>query len=279
MNWSALYRLARFNKPAGTLLLWAPTAWALWIANNGHPSIKLITLFLFGTIFMRAAGCVVNDIADRRIDLHVKRTKNRPLTSGELSLQGALAFLLVLLLAALIILLQLPLVCFYFALLALAVTIIYPFCKRFFQCPQLVLGIAFSLGIPMTFAASGDLSNPAIFYLLLINIAWILAYDTQYAMADRADDLRIGVKSSAILFASWDRFIIASLQIFFHSLWLLLAWIENFSAYFYISWIIGLFILIYQHKLLASREEANYSKAFASNAWYGLIMWLGVCWY
>lgn len=277
MNWSALYRLARFNKPAGTLLLWAPTAWALWIANDGHPSVKLIMLFLMGTIFMRAAGCVMNDIADRRIDLHVKRTKNRPLTSGEVSLQKAVAFLLVLLLAALVILVQLPLVCFYFALLALAVTILYPFCKRFLECPQLVLGIAFSLGIPMAFAASGDLSNPAMFYLLLINIAWIVAYDTQYAMADRADDLRIGVKSSAILFASYDRLIIAGLQIFFHALWLVLAWISEWSVYFYTGWMIGLFILIYQQKLLASRVEANYSRAFASNAWYGVIMWIAVC--
>ena len=226
---------------------------------------------------MRAAGCVMNDIADRRIDLHVKRTKNRPLTSGEISLQGAAAFLLLLLLAALVILLQLPLLCFYFALLALAVTILYPFCKRFLECPQLVLGIAFSLGIPMAFAAVGDLSNPAMLYLLLINIAWIVAYDTQYAMADRADDLRIGVKSSAILFASYDRLIITSLQIFFHALWLVLAWISEWSSYFYIGWIIGLFILIYQQKLLGTRIEANYSRAFASNAWYGVIMWIAVC--
>lgn len=225
---------------------------------------------------MRAAGCVMNDIADRQIDLHVKRTKNRPLTSGEVSLQEAVIFLLLLLLAALVILLQLPMACFYFALLALLVTFVYPFCKRYIQCPQMVLGIAFSMGIPMAFAASHALSNPVMYYLLAINIAWIIAYDTQYAMVDRVDDLRIGVKSSAVLFASYDRLIIGSLQIFFHALWLLVAWISGLSSLFCLSWIIGAFILMYQQRLLATRDEANYFRAFSSNIWYGLVMWVGV---
>lgn len=276
MKWSALYRLARFNKPAGTILLWSPTAWALWIANKGHPSVIFILLFISGTIFMRAAGCVVNDIADRRIDLHVTRTRKRPLTSGEVSLQEAVVFLLLLLIAALIILLQLPAICFYFALLALLVTIIYPFCKRYIQCPQLVLGIAFSMGIPMVFAASNALSNPLMIYLLLINMAWIVVYDTQYAMVDREDDKRIGVKSSAILFASYDRLIITCLQIFFHTLWIPIAVISGLSGNFYIGWIIGLSILIYQQHLLATRKEANYFRAFTTNTWYGLIMWIGI---
>lgn len=225
---------------------------------------------------MRAAGCVMNDIADRHIDLHVTRTKNRPLTSGEVSLRDAVIFLLLLLLAALVILLQLPMTCFYFALLALLVTIVYPFCKRYMQCPQMVLGIAFSMGIPMAFVASNALFNSAMFYLLAINVAWIVAYDTQYAMVDRVDDLRIGVKSSAVLFASYDRLIIGGLQIFFHALWLPLAWISELSILFYLSWVIGLLILIYQQRLLATRDEAHYFRAFSSNAWYGLIMWVGV---
>jgi 4-hydroxybenzoate polyprenyltransferase len=276
MKWNAYYRLARFHKPAGTLLLWTPTAWALWIANNGHPPFAITVLLLFGTIFMRAAGCVMNDIADRQIDLHVWRTKNRPLTSGEVTLQGAMIFLFILLLAALLILLQLPPVCFYFALLAILVTVIYPFCKRSIQCPQLVLGIAFSLGIPMAFAASYALSNTLMYYLLVINVAWILAYDTEYAMVDRREDLRIGVKSTAILFAPYDKLTIVSLQIISHALWIPVALTSGFSIYFYACWFIALLIVVYQQWLLASGDEKNYLKAFSSNSGYGLILWVGL---
>ena len=277
MNWKAYLRLSRFDKPAGIALLWSPTAWALWIANQGFPPLKLIILFFLGTLFMRAAGCVVNDIADRQIDLHVQRTKHRPLATGEISLIGALLLLMFFLFSALLILLQLPSVCFYYSLVALGVTILYPFCKRFIQCPQLVLGIAFSMGIPMAFAASHVAPNASMGILLAINFAWILAYDTQYAMADRADDLRISVQSTAIFFAAYDRIVIACLQIFFHGLWLVLAFKLNFSKYFYIGWGLAALVLIYQQSLLVVRQEEKYLQAFSSNSWYGLVMWvLGV---
>jgi 4-hydroxybenzoate polyprenyltransferase len=272
----AYYQLARFHKPAGIILLWSPTAWALWIANNGHPSFLIMLLLLMGTILMRAAGCVMNDIADRQIDLHVQRTKNRPLTSGQIQLSEAILVLFCLLFGALLILVQLPSTCFYYALIALAVTIAYPFCKRIIQGPQMVLGIAFSLGVPIAFAASGVHPTGSMVCLLLINFAWIIAYDTQYAMVDRQDDLRIGVKSTAILFASYDRIIIASLQSFFHFFWLLLAITLDFSGWFYCAWVFAAFILIYQHALLASRVEQNYFRAFSSNSWYGLIIWVGI---
>ncbi len=266
----------RFHKPAGILLLGLPTAWALWIANQGHPPLLLCLLFLLGTILMRAAGCVVNDIADRHIDLHVKRTHDRPLTSGEVSLQEALFLFLILLFIAFLVLIQLPKICFYYALLAVFITILYPFCKRFIQGPQLVLGLAFSMGIPMAFAASNYPPDSSMFYLLIINFLWTVAYDTEYAMADRDDDVLIGVKSTAILFASYDRLIIGCLQGLFHIPWLFLAFTLNYNFFFFIGWFIAGFILLYQQKLITGREPIGCSRAFSLNSWYGLIMWLAI---
>ncbi|STX38270.1 4-hydroxybenzoate-octaprenyltransferase [Legionella feeleii] len=269
-------RLMRFHKPVGILLLWLPTAWALWIVNQGYPSLELIVLFLCGTVLMRAAGCVINDIADRHIDLHVERTQRRPLTSGEVSLIEAFVLLFILLFAALMILLQLPKQCFYYALFAVFITFLYPFCKRFIQGPQLVLGVAFSMGIPMAYAASGKVPDSMMFYLLIINFMWIVAYDSQYAMVDREDDLRIGVKSTAILFADYDRIIIGILQIVFHGLWLFLAIrLNNFWPFFY-CWLLAAFLLGYQQKLIAQRQPAQCLQAFSSNNWYGTLMWLAI---
>lgn len=266
----------RFHKPVGILLLWFPTAWALWVANEGKPPYFLTILFLLGTILMRAAGCVVNDIADRHIDLHVKRTHMRPLTTGEVSLIEALLLLLGLLFCALLVLIQLPAICFYYALMAVFITVLYPFCKRFIRSPQLVLGIAFSMGIPMAFAASSVVVNSAMFYLLAINFIWIVVYDTQYAMVDREDDLRIGVKSTAILFAENDRVIIGLLQTLFHLLWIPLGWHFNYSLSFWGFWVIAALILLYQQKLIAKREAESCLQAFSSNSWYGLVMWLAI---
>jgi len=276
MNISAYYRLARFDKPVGILLLWAPTAWALWLANHGHPPLILIGLFFSGTLIMRAAGCVVNDMADRHFDKHVQRTQERPLTSGELSLKGAGVFLLVLLSIALIILAQLPAQCIVFALMALLLTVIYPFCKRYIQAPQLILGLAFSMGIPMAYAASAVAMDGLMVLLLIINILWTLAYDTQYAMVDRKDDLRIGVKSTAILFAHYDVTIISALQMLFHGLWLWVGALANFSALFYVGWLTAALLLIYQYLLIRQRQEKNCFKAFLNNSWYGVVMWLAL---
>lgn len=273
MKLGAYFRLMRFHKPVGILLLWFPTAWALWLANKGSPSLKLTLYFLLGTIFMRAAGCVVNDIADRHVDKHVKRTKTRPLTTGEVSLPEALLLLIGLLLGALIIVLQLPLVCFYYAWLALFITILYPFCKRFFEAPQLVLGLAFSMGIPMAYAATGIMMNSTMALLFILNFAWIVAYDTMYAMVDREDDLRIGVKSTAILFGQYDRFIIFLLQLIFHLLWLIIAYKMRYSMVFYTGWTVAILILMYQQWLLSKPDTRAYFTAFSTNAIYGLLMW------
>ena len=272
----AYFRLMRFHKPAGTLLLWIPTAWALWIVNQGSPSSLLLFYFLLGTVLMRAVGCVINDIADRKIDKHVKRTRTRPLTTGEVSLSEALWLIFFLLLAAFLIVMQLPILCFYYALVALLITVVYPFCKRFFQAPQLVLGLAFSMGIPMAYAASGVRFNTTMLLLCLLNFAWIVAYDTIYALVDREDDLRIGVKSTAVLFAHHDHFIVMMLQVFFHMLWLYLAYLLGYSMSFYGFWAAAALVLVYQQQLMSQRNDQAYLSAFSTNSWYGLLMWLAL---
>lgn len=276
MNIGAYFRLMRFHKPAGIALLWLPTAWALWIANQGVPTLNLLFYFFLGTIFMRAAGCVINDIADRHIDLHVSRTKLRPLTSGEISLFEALLLLFVLLLAALWVLIQLPAACIYYALFALFITVLYPFCKRFFQAPQLILGLAFSMGIPMAYVASGVALDRTTLILFILNFIWIVAYDTMYAMADRNDDLKIGVKSTAILFAHHDCFIILMLQLLFHGLWLVLALTQHDLLGFYIAWLAAAGILVYQQRLIRTRNATLCLRAFSTNSFYGLLMWIGL---
>ncbi len=276
MKWQAYLRLMRFHKPIGILLLWFPTAWALWLANHGSPPFALILYFSLGTIFMRAAGCVVNDIADRHVDKHVERTRMRPLTTGEVSLPEALMLFVVLLLGALVIVIQLPIVCFYYALAALFITVLYPFCKRFFEAPQLVLGLAFSMGIPMAYVASGTMINTSMILLFLLNFAWIVSYDTMYAMVDREDDLRIGVKSTAVLFASYDCFIILLLQVFFHSVWLFIALQQQLTIGFYVCWLVALPILIYQQWLIRKSDTKAYFTAFTSNVAYGLLMWFAL---
>lgn len=267
------FRLMRLDKPVGILLLWFPTVWALWIANKGIPPIRLLIYFLLGTVVMRSAGCVVNDLADRDIDKHVQRTRLRPVTTGEVSVAQALLLFFLLLIVALLIVIQLPIGCFYCALVGLLITIVYPFCKRWIQAPQLVLSLAFSVGIPMAYIASGIAINRDVWLLVGINILWVLAYDTIYAMVDREDDLKIGVKSSAILFGRYDRLIIGILLGVMHSLWLLIA----HSLLFLIGWSMGALIIIYQNNLIAIRNPQRCFKAFQWSIGYGMIMWGSYC--
>ncbi|KTD70380.1 4-hydroxybenzoate-octaprenyltransferase [Legionella santicrucis] len=276
MKWGAYWRLMRFDKPIGIFLLWFPTAWALWLANKGMPNFKLLAFFVCGTVLMRAAGCIINDVADRNIDKHVMRTQFRPLTAGEVSLTEAFILLALLLLTALYILVQLPKNCFYIGLIALFISFVYPFCKRFLNAPQLVLGFAFSMGIPMAFVASNVSLNSEFFLLFLINFAWILAYDTMYAMTDKIDDLRIGVKSTAIYFASYDRLIIGLLQGIFHGLWLFWAIINQVNLLFYLFWLTATLVLIYQQRLIYKREPQSCFKAFIVSVYYGALMWLAL---
>lgn len=272
----AYWELGRFNKPIGTALLWYPTAWALWFANHGMPSLSLLILFFLGTLIMRGAGCVMNDIADRNIDKHVARTRFRPLTAGFLNIYQAVAYLCLLLLLAFFILKQLPIACFPWAVASVVITCIYPFCKRFLHAPQLVLGLAFSMGIPMAYAASNAPFDAQFALLFVINFIWILAYDTMYAMADRDDDLRIGVKSTAIYFASLDRVVISLLQISLHALWWLWAIMYQADTGFYIAWGMATLVLLCQQTLIRSREPDACLQAFKISSYYGLLLWVGV---
>lgn len=276
LNWKAIYRLMRFDKPVGLWLLWFPAAWALWIANRGAPPWRLVLWFFLGTVVMRAAGCVVNDMADRNIDRHVHRTAERPLTTGELSLMQAMGVFLVLVAMAFVIVIQLPLACFYYAMMGLLVTVIYPFCKRWIKAPQLVLSVAFSVSIPMLYAASHVTLDQNTAILVIITLCWVLSYDTLYAMVDRDDDRRIGVQSTAILFGKADRAIIAMLQGVFHALW----WWVSFDApktpLFYMGWVLGGGVLLIQNNLIQIPSPTNCFKAFKLNAGYGFLMWISV---
>ncbi|MCR9191545.1 MAG: 4-hydroxybenzoate octaprenyltransferase [Gammaproteobacteria bacterium] len=269
-------RLMRFDKPAGTVLLWAPTAWALWLANQGRPPVLLLIYFFLGTVIMRAAGCIINDIADRNIDKHVKRTRLRPLTSGEISLKQTMLVLGLLLLLAAGIALQLPWLCWLQAVVALALTILYPLCKRFFQAPQLILGLAFSMSIPMAYAASHVFADMTMVILMQINFLWIVAYDTIYAMVDREDDVKIGVLSTALLFGSKVILIIRLLQSISHGLWIVLAIWHPWSIWFGVCWLLALALLIYQNILLQSKDSADHMRAFLWNAMYGVLLWIGL---
>ena len=269
-------QLMRLDRPVGTLLLLWPTLWAVWIAGNGSPSVRTVIVFTLGVIVMRAAGCVINDFADRKIDGHVKRTEGRPLATGALSGKQALmlfaglaavAFVLVLFLNTFTILLS-------FGGLGLAV--LYPFMKRYTHLPQVVLGAAFSWAIPMAFAAETD-SLPAIVWLLYTaNLLWTVAYDTEYAMVDRDDDLKIGVKSTAILFGEMDRLMIGMLQ----AMALFALWLLGRQLGFGGLWLAGLGVaaglFVYQHWLMRERSRDGCFQAFLNNQWVGLAVFAGL---
>jgi len=275
LKWDAYSRLMRLDKPVGILLLWFPTAWALWVANHGQPPVVLMVYFLLGTIVMRSAGCVVNDFADRHIDKHVHRTRNRPLTTGEVSVRGSIVLFMVLLFLALFIVIQLPIACLYYAFLGLSVTVVYPFCKRWIQAPQLVLSIAFSVSIPMVYAASFIAFDRSMGLLVMINLLWVIVYDTMYAMVDREDDLQLGVQSTAILFGQYDRLIIGLMMLIMHGMWLFVADTELFL----IGFAIGAFILLYQYYLIRYRNPRDCFKAFQWSIGYGLVMWMSLVGY
>lgn len=269
-------RLCRFDKPAGIVLLWVPTACALWLANHGKPAWFLVTIFFIGTVLMRAAGCIINDFADLRFDAYVERTRERPLASGAISIREGVFVLFVLLIGACNLLWFLPFSCVYYGLAAIIITIIYPFCKRWISAPQSILGIAFSMGIPMAYVASGTPFDLAFCLLFVLNYLWIVAYDTEYAMVDREDDRQIGIRSTAIWFADRDISIIMALLIIQHILWLAVGLQIGIKPSFTLIWGLAWFGIFYQWKLVQTRQRSKCWQAFLSNNWYGLWMWLGI---
>lgn len=279
MSMQRLYQyliLMRFNKPIGTFLLLWPTLWALWIASQGHPQPLLLCVFIGGVVLMRAAGCVVNDLVDMKFDRLVSRTRGRPLATEQITpleakiifgILSCLAFWLVLLLNRFTILLS---------VVGLLLAIAYPFMKRYTYWPQLFLGLAFSWGIPMAFAAQTNHIPPLAWLLYGIAMLWAMIYDTQYAMVDREDDLKIGVKSTAILFARHDVWIISLMQLGLISLFLILGWSQSLGTWYYFSVAIGAFLIIYQQNLIRNREPVRCFKAFLNNQWLGLVIFLGI---
>ena len=269
-------RLTRLHRPIGTLLLLWPTYWALWIASNGMPETSWIVIFGVGTLLMRSAGCAVNDWADRDFDLHVARTKDRPLTSGAIRSREALAVAAILALAAAGLLYWLNNAARGLALVAVAVAVIYPFCKRFLPLPQAVLGIAFGMGIPMAFAAIQGSVPLTGWVLFAANWFWTIAYDTEYAMADREDDLRIGIRTSAITFGRYD--IGAVLGCYVVALALL--GIVGQRQGYGVAWGAGLVaaggIVVLHMVWIRNRDPAACLRAFHHNTWFGFAVFAGL---
>ncbi len=268
--------LIRLDKPIGTLLLLWPTLWALWLASSGFPEGYLLIIFILGTFLMRSAGCAMNDYADQNFDRHVLRTKNRPITSGKISGKEALAVAGSLALVAFLLIQPLNDLTKELSFLALALAIIYPFTKRFFAIPQAVLGIAFGFGIPMSYAAVLGFIPLEAWILFIGNIFWAIAYDTAYAMVDRDDDVRLGLRTSAITFGRFD---VLAIAVSYGILFLSQAWVAqlaNLSNYFWVGWCLALACAVYHLKLVATRERDNCFKAFRHNNWLGGFLFLGI---
>jgi 4-hydroxybenzoate polyprenyltransferase len=266
----------RVDKPVGFWLLLWPTLWALWIASAGIVSIKLLVIFIAGVFIMRSAGCVVNDIADRKFDPYVARTVNRPLAAKEITLTKALILLGFLLLCALGLVLCLNLLCFELACVGLVITLIYPLMKRWIHAPQFVLGLAFSLGIPMAFAAAqGNLSHFS-WTLWILGVLWPIIYDTLYAMTDREDDLKLGLHSTAIWFGKWDQRIIGILEFIWLGLWIVLGQQYHLNIIFYLGIAISASLLIYEHYKIHQKTPEECFKAFLRHARIGGIIFVGI---
>jgi 4-hydroxybenzoate polyprenyltransferase len=270
------WRLVRLHKPIGILLLLWPTCWALWIAANGAPDLKLVAIFFAGTVLMRSAGCAINDWADRDFDKHVKRTQERPLTSGLIKPIEAIAIFVVLSLCSLVLITGLNRLTWLLAVVAAFLAASYPFTKRFFALPQAYLGIAFGFGIPMAFAAVQNHLPLSAWVLLLANIFWALAYDTEYAMVDRDDDLRLGIRTAAITFGRFD--VAAVMVCYAISLGLLgfVGVLEELDAWYYLGLMCAGLIAIYHYTLIKTRTREGCFAAFNHNNWFGAAVFAGV---
>lgn len=268
--------LIRWDRPAGWLLLLWPSLSALWVAAGGWPGWHLLIVFVLGTILMRSAGCCLNDVADRDFDKHVKRTAQRPVTAGKVSVREALILGALLALLAFGLVLTTNRVAVAWSFAALAVAIVYPFAKRFFAMPQAVLGVAFSFGIPMAFAAVQQQVPPLAWGLLVGNLFWVLAYDTEYAMVDRDDDLRIGMKTSAITLGSWDVVAVTSFYLVHLIVWTVLL-VEGLAPW---AWFLALLAavaqIVWHHRLIRDRTREGCFQAFRVNHWFGCTVFAGV---
>ena len=268
-------RLMRFDRPVGTLLLLWPTLAALWIAAAGRPSLALVVIFTLGTIVMRAAGCVINDYADRNLDAHVTRTRDRPMARKQVSEWEALALFAVLLAIALVLVLFLNDFTKRLAVGGAAIATLYPFMKRWTYLPQIVLGAAFSWGIVMAFAATGAGLGDAAWLMFIASVLWIVSYDTVYAMVDRDDDVRVGIKSTAILFGHADRAMVAAMQASTVAALALLGVRLQFGIAYFLCIAVAGALFVYQQRLIRDRKPANCFAAFRNNVWVGFALFAG----
>lgn len=272
----AYIQLMRIDKPIGTLLVLWPTLWALFIAGAGKPQLNIVAIFIVGAFLMRSAGCAINDFADRKVDGHVERTKNRPLPSGSVSSKEALLLFIIPSFIAFTLVLSLNTFTLYLSLVALSLAFIYPFMKRITHLPQLVLGLAFSWGIPMAFAAQANELTWVVLLLVLANVCWTVAYDTLYAMVDREDDLKVGIKSTAILFGQYDRLIIALLQGGMLALLAACAYLLQLNLLFYFSLVLVFCLFVHQHKMIQGRDTQQCFRAFLHNNYVGMTVFVGI---
>jgi len=275
-RWALYLQLMRVDRPIGILLLLWPTLWALWIAGEGAPDPQLVIIFILGVVLMRSAGCVINDYADRKIDRHVKRTKERPLTSGQVGEREALRLFAVLVATAFLLVLLLNPLTIMLSLGGLFLAASYPFMKRFTHLPQAYLGAAFGWAIPMAFAAQTGELDPRLWLLFLATLLWAVIYDTMYAMVDRDDDLKIGVKSSAILFGKHDRQIVGLLQIALLATLYVAGHAFGMGAIYLFGVGIAALLSLYHQRLIRNRDRENCFKAFLHNHWLGAAVFLGI---
>ena len=275
-QYPAYARLMRLHRPIGIWLLLWPTLWGLWIAGHGQPMEKLLIIFVIGTIVMRSAGCIVNDFADRSVDPYVKRTSDRPLATGEVSSHEAFIVFAGLLIVALSLVLTLNRFTQILSVIGLAITVIYPFTKRFISTPQFMLGIAFAWGVPMAFAAHlGEV--PRVGWLLFLGaIVWGVIYDTEYAMADREEDLKIGVRSIAILFGDLDKMLLWTLQVIFFGTLVLVGKGEGLGFWYFGGLGAAGFFALYQQYLIKDRDSERCFRAFMSNSALGACIFVGM---
>ena len=268
--------LARFDRPIGILILLWPALWALWVASNGKPDLLVLFIICSGVVLMRAAGCVINDYADRDFDPHVERTKQRPIAAGKVSPKEALILFVVLCLCAFVLVLQLNLMTIMLSFIAAFLAASYPFMKRYTNLPQAYLGIAFGFAVPMSFSAQTNTVPMVAWIMYLAVMLWALVYDTMYAMVDKEDDLKIGVKSTAILFGEKDREILAGLQLIIITLLLVIGLIQQLGSFYYAGIVVASGLSVYQQKLIFNRDKALCFKAFLNSNYFGLAVFAGL---
>ena len=270
------FRLMRLDKPVGIYLLLWPALWALFLAADGWPRLDLIIIFVLGVTIMRSAGCVINDYADRKIDKLIERTQHRPITSGEITAKSALILFFILMLIAFGLVLMTNSLTIQLAFIAAGLAILYPFTKRWTHLPQFILGLAFAMSVPMAFAATNGTVPDSAWWVFSATVIWTVIYDTMYAMADREEDIKIGVKSTAVLFSKFDKLIIGLLQICLLLVLIKISEIFNLSVFYDISLILSAFLMIYHQKMIKNRKKTACFQAFLHNNFIGMVILIGI---